>query len=478
MLTKSDFLTFLDSPLHLWARKNDRLDPSAPNLYSQHLSRQGYQVEKLAKEFLKHKVKTQYPKATISFQTTFIDGEYESRIDALVHDEIYDTYDLYEIKSSTTIHKEHEYDVTFQYLVGQTQLNVHKIYLVRVNSKYVKNGELDLEQLFLVDDMMDIVAKRKDEVLELRNQALDVLKLTEPPMSLHCFKPDNCHCKSLCHPNLGEFPIYDLCRGTQKQYKYLLDLGCTSVADIPDDFILNPSQELQRQSAKTAQPIINKEAIAKELAQLEYPLYFLDYETFGTAVPIHDGYTPYQQIVFQYSLHVIESEGAEPKHFEYLVTDTDEPSANVAKRLLSVIGDTGTIIVWNKGFECGRNRELGKLQPDYADRLDNINKRTYDLMDCFKKGYYVDYRFHGSASIKKVLPVLCPELSYKEMNIGEGTAAMMAWYQITHDDNSAFDEDSIHLKDKIKKDLLKYCELDTWAMVEIWRKLIKPTRPT
>ena len=198
----------------------------------------------------------------------------------------------------------------------------------------------------------------------------------------------------------------------------------------------------------------------------------MDYETFGTAVPIHDGYTPYQQIVFQHSLHVIESEGAEPKHYEYLVTDTDEPSANVAKRLLSVVGDAGTIIVWNKGFECGRNRELGKLQPEYADRLDSINKRTYDLMDCFKKAYYVDYRFHGSASIKKVLPVLVPELSYKVMNIGEGTAAMMAWYQITHDANSAFDEDSIHLKDNIKQDLLKYCELDTWAMVEIWRKLI------
>jgi hypothetical protein len=455
----------------LWAHKNDSLDPSPTNLYSQHLRNQGYQVEKLAKEYLKRKVKTQYPQASISFQTTFIDGEFQSRIDALVHDEIYDTYDLYEIKSSTSIKKEHEYDVTFQYLVGQTQINIHKIYLVRVNSSYVKNGDLDLEQLFIVDDMMDVVAKRKDAVLAGREEALEVLKLSEAPTHLHCFKPKTCHCKSLCHPNLGEYPIYDLQRGTQKQYAYLLDLGCSSLVDIPDDFSLNPFQELQRQSARQNKPLINKDTIAQELAQLQYPLYFLDYETFGTAIPIYDGYAPYQNIVFQYSLHVIDSEGAEPKHHEYLVTDTDEPSANVVKRLLSVIGETGTIIVWNKHFECGRNRELGKLQPDYCSQLESINQRTYDLIDPFRKGYYVDYRFHGSNSIKDVLPVLVPELSYKDLDIAEGTAAMINWFKITHDANSAFDEDSIHLKDKIKQDLLKYCELDTFAMVRIWEKL-------
>jgi hypothetical protein len=167
---------------------------------------------------------------------------------------------------------------------------------------------------------------------------------------------------------------------------------------------------------------------------------------------------------------VLVSPDSEIKHHEYLVTDTDEPSEALIKRLLSVIGEKGTVIVWNKSFECGRNRELAKLQPQFAAFMESINSRTYDLMDPFKKGYYVDYRFHGSQSIKKVLPVLVPELSYKDMEIGEGTAAMMAWYKMTHDSNSAFESGSIKIKDQIKQNLLKYCELDTLAMVEIWKQ--------
>jgi hypothetical protein len=165
MLTKSDFLTFIDSPLHLWAKKHDQLEsfPSSP--YSQHIAKQGYEVQKLAQQFLKHKVATEYPDAQLSFEETLIDGNFESRIDALVHDNIYDTYDMYEIKSSCSIKKEHEYDVTFQYLIGRTQLNLHKIYLVHVNNKYLKKGEIDLTQFFVVDDVMEIVGKREEEVL-------------------------------------------------------------------------------------------------------------------------------------------------------------------------------------------------------------------------------------------------------------------------------------------------------------------------
>lgn len=470
-LTKSDFITFLDSQLHLWAKKNNQLDEKAPDLYAQHLSRQGYEVEKLAKQFLQQKVATEYEDADLSFQSVLVDGSYEARIDAMVHDKKHGTYDLYEIKSSTSIHKEHKYDVAFQYLVGKAQLNIHKIYLVRVNNEFIKDGEINLQEFFVVEDMMETVGKLEDEVYQLRLDALNTLKLPATSLDEHCHKPNDCPCKSLCHPDLGEYPIYDLTRGSKKKYQELLDMGISDLKDIPNDFKLNSKQLLQLQSIQQDKPIINLQAIKDELNNLTYPLYFLDYETFGTAVPVHDGYSPYQHLVFQYSIHVIDSPDAEPEHHECLITKPDEPSGELTERLLSVIGDTGSIIVWNKSFECGRNSELAKLQPQYENRLEDINKRTYDLMDIFMKGYYVDYRFHGSASIKKVLPVLVPELSYKEMNIGEGTAAMMAWYQITHDANSAFDEDSIHLKDNIKQDLLKYCELDTLAMVEIWRRL-------
>lgn len=473
MLTKSDFLTYLESPLHLWAKKHNQWQYGDASPYSKHLKTQGYQVQELAQKFLQQKVNTQYPDADLRFEQTLINGDYESRVDAVVHDNIYDTYDLYEIKSTTSVHKEHEYDVTFQYLVGKESLRINKVYLVYINRNFVKAGDIEVMDFFVVDDMTNSIKKKQNEVILLREEALKTLALEEPPHTAHCYYPSKCKCLSLCHPHLSEYPIYDLCGGTQKIYKSLSDLGVQELNQINGQIKLSYKQQLQIDSVKKKQPIIDTKAIKKELAHISFPIYFLDYETFSSAIPLYDHYSPYQNIVFQYSVHVLENPDAELTHFEYVVTDTDEPSESLTKRLLSVIGDTGTIVVWNKSFECGRNQELARLQPQYEEQLIDINNRVYDLMDPFKIGCYVDYRFHGSASIKHVLPILVPELSYKEMNIGEGTAAMIAWFKLTHDQNSVFEGDTIKLKNQLIQDLLDYCELDTLAMVEIWRNLTK-----
>jgi CRISPR/Cas system-associated exonuclease Cas4 (RecB family) len=468
MLTKSDFLTFLDAPLHLWAKKNGQLESTQPTPYSQYLIKQGYEVQKIAWQFLEHKVASEYAEAELSFEKTLIDGDYESRIDALVHDKAHDTYDMYEIKSSTSIHKKHEYDVTFQYLIGCKLLNLHKIYMVRVNRNYAKQGKIDSTQFFVVDDMTETVEKLKDEVYELRKTAATLMKQPEPPTQWHCYKPKSCPCKSLCHPNNSEYPIYDLYGGRQSTYDELLNLGILDLAQIPEDFKLTGHQARQIASLRAHQPIIDVAGIRDELGQLAYPLHFLDYETFAPGIPIFDGYSPYQNIVFQYSVHVLEEPDTPLKHFEYLVTDTGEPSEQILKRLTKVIGETGSIIVWNKEFECSRNDELAKLQPQYADRLSSINERTYDLIDPFRKGYYADYRFHGSFSIKDVLPVLVPELNYKSMEIGEGTEAMTTWWNRVIQNQSELDPET---RLKTISNLLEYCALDTLAMVRIWETL-------
>ena len=169
-LTKSHFITYLESPLHLWLSVNSDTPPKPPSLYDQHTMKQGYSIEKLAKEFLQRKVTAEYPVGTtLTFEVTLTDGNYESRIDALVHDTTHNTYDLYEIKSSTTIHTEHKYDVTFQYLVAKASLPINKVYLVRANSDYQKNGEIGLSELFVVEDMAQQIAKKEDEVYQLRS---------------------------------------------------------------------------------------------------------------------------------------------------------------------------------------------------------------------------------------------------------------------------------------------------------------------
>lgn len=464
-LTKSLFISYLDSPLHMWLKANGDVQPKELAVYDQHIFKQGYEVEKLAKKMLEQKVAREYPEGTVlTFEATLIDGNYQSRIDALVHDTVNNTYDLYEIKSSTTIHTEHKYDVTFQYLVGKATLPINKVYLVHVNKDYVKEGNINLSDFFVIDDMMADIAKKETEVYDLRSDAWTTLRLTTMPTDDHCFNPKTCMYPQVCFPDLRDYPIYDLNRGSKKQYRELLDMGVTKVEDIPDTFSTNFKQKLQIQSARQGKPIINREAIDKQLTQLEYPLYFLDYETYAEAIPMYEGYKPYQQAVTQYSIHVIRHPDSDAfEHFEYLATEQEDPAYKITEALCSVIGSEGTIIVWNKGFECGRNEELAQLCPEYADQLNSINQRTFDLMTIFSDGLYVDYKFHGSASIKKVLPVLCPDLSYGELEIAEGATAMMKWHEMVYL-KVGFIE-----KEKIAKDLLKYCELDTWAMVEIWR---------
>lgn len=466
-LTKSHFIKYLDSPLHMWLKANSDIQPKELAVYDQHIFKQGYEVEKLAKKMLEQKVAREYPEGTVlAFEATLTDGNYESRIDALVHDVVHNTYDLYEIKSSTTVHTEHKYDVTFQYLVGKATLPINKVYLVHVNKDFVKDGNINLSDFFVIDDMMADIAKKETEVYDLRSDAWTTLRLTTMPTDDHCFNPKTCMYPQVCFPDLRDYPIYDLNRGSKKQYRELLDMGVSKVEDIPDTFSTNYKQKLQIQSARQGKPIINHEAVDKELTRLEYPLYFLDYETYGEAIPLYEGYKPYQQAVTQYSIHVIRHPDSDAfEHFEYLATEQEDPAYKITEALCSVIGSEGTIIVWNKGFECGRNDELAQLCPEYADQLNSINERTFDLMTIFSDGLYVDYKFHGSASIKKVLPVLCPDLSYGELEIAEGATAMMKWHEMVYH-KVGFIE-----KEKIAKDLLKYCELDTWAMVEIWRKL-------
>jgi len=470
-LTKSNFLTFLDSPLHLWAEVNHKLEDKKLSVYEQLIAKQGYEVENLAKKFLEQKVTTDYPAdSTIDFQHILTDGNYESRIDALVHDTANNTYDLYEIKSSTKIDKQNKYDVTFQHLIGKATLPINKTYLVHVNRDYVKNGELDLNEFFVIEDMSEVIAKLEDEVFARRAKALQLIENLSPPNDDHCYKVKTCPCLQLCHPNLSDYSVYDLSWWKKGQYEKLVAKGYQNLNEISESEELNPKQILQIRSIKNNQPIIDDEGIQRELGNLTFPLYFLDYETYGPAVPIHDGYKPYQHITFQYSLHVMESaDDKELKHYEFIADDRNEPSKQLVEELLKVIGKEGSIIVWNKSFEKKRNEELALLQPMYAEELEQINERVYDLMDIFKKGLYVDYRFHGSASIKKVLPVLVPELSYDELEIGEGATAMTKWWEMVSENISDGE------KEKIKQNLLKYCELDTKAMEEIWGRLRKLT---
>lgn len=201
------------------------------------------------------------------------------------------------------------------------------------------------------------------------------------------------------------------------------------------------------------------------MSELTFPLHFLDYETYSGVIPYFDGQKPYQQIPFQYSLHILESPYAELRHTEYLHSDSSNPIVPLSQALQSQISESGSVITWNMSFEKSCNTRMGELFPEFANFYEQVNARVIDLAVPFADDMYVDKRFKGSYSIKNVLPVLAPGLSYKALRIQEGGSAQRLWMQAVLEDKN---EDG---KQQILDDLVEYCELDTLAMVQIWRLL-------
>jgi hypothetical protein len=234
-----------------------------------------------------------------------------------------------------------------------------------------------------------------------------------------------------------------------------IDLGQTD---------LNPNQVLQVQSEVNGTTHIDIEEIRNFTNGLNYPLYFLDFETIGPAVPKYDGSRPYQQLVFQYSLHIQKISNSEIIHREYLADPSQDPRPNFIEQLIQDCGTSGDIIVYNIGFERGKLNDLIEVFPEYSKELRGIINRLKDLMIPFQQKWYYTPEMKGSYSIKYVLPALVPELSYDGLPIKEGGAASNIFLSMV---NGTFDGDL----EETRRQLLEYCKLDTFAMVKILEKL-------
>ncbi len=464
-LTKTDFLLFLEAPMHLWAKAHDQLEIKWHTPYEQHLIQQGQQVEALARDYLEKHWLPCHPGQQLLWQPTYDDGQFEIRADALIFDAIASAYDLYEIKSSTSVKKDHELDLAFQVLLLESILSLRGIHILHINRSYQDNGSFDPEGFFTIEECSAEVEKRRDNVAKWRQIAREVLYLDQPPgLELACTKPDSCPCPGLCHPDLPENPIYHIPYFGKKALA-LRQEGIRDMKDIPASAALNEKQRRHVRAAQQGKPQMDIPAIRAALAGLTYPLNFLDYETFNPAVPIFPGYHPYEHIVFQYSLHVVDSPEEPARHFDCLITHKQDPAPLIVPQLLKHIRKSGAVIVWNQSFEAGRNKDLTDHCPEYAHDLLDINSRLFDLMRIFKDGHYVDARFHGSASLKAVLPVLCPELDYNALEISQGEEAMLTWWRLQQAEMTPEEQA------KIETDLRAYCERDTYAMVAIFNLL-------
>lgn len=485
-LSKSDFLKYQCCPsyLWLWKYKKDVVPVDEEEAINRRLE-QGNEVEQYARQLFSdavlvqakgrdakqetEKLVTQGVK-TIFQATVFTDAGLLAMADVITFDEPTQTWTLYEVKSTNSVKPEHIHDTTFQRVAFEDAgYKIGKVGVIHLNKDYVRRGELDAEKMLIQTDITDKVEKILPTIRQQAYDALELLKRTDEPKGCSCrLKTKSGHCPTFhyLNPDIPEYSVFNISRIGGKNLAVLIDGEIHNVHDVPDDIKLSIPQRNQVDVAKSKEPMIDKAAIAELFSELEYPLYFLDYETVSTALPLFDGTTPFQQIPFQYSLHVIRQPDGEIEHYEYLCEDCDKaPMPELLANLSKQIGSTGSVIVWYKVFETGRNSEMAKAYPEYAEFLKGVNSRVFDLMDVFSKQHYVHHNFNGSSSIKAVLPVLVPEFSYKELDIQNGATASIRWYDavIGNMDN-----------DQAKATyaaLLKYCCLDTLAMVKIYEYL-------
>ena len=276
----------------------------------------------------------------------------------------------------------------------------------------------------------------------------------------------DCHFIKFHFPDLPEYTVFDIAFLKNDKRRELLSLGIVAITDVPEDFPLSKKQRTQVDAAKSGKTLIEREKIAERMDAWEYPLHFLDYETFAYAIPQFDGIRPFQQMCFQYSLHTIDKLGDEPIHAQFLSHGQDDPPRALAASLKSAMASgIGTVLVWYEAFEKTRNSEMAIMFPEYAEFFEEVNAKTYDLMKIFSDNLYIDPEFKGRSSIKKVLPVLVPELSYKDLDIGDGMTATIKWF---HAAKRGLPENE---RETIFADLEKYCFRDTIAMVEIVNRL-------
>jgi hypothetical protein len=337
---------------------------------------------------------------------------------------------------------------------------------MHLNKDYVRGDELDLDLLFKLSPLDEEIQEELGLVssyLKEMKQALQSKSEPEADIGSICKSPYLCEFKTHCWKNVGDNSIHMLSRINDKKRAELIELGAEEITDIPEDYKLSESQLIQVQCAKNDREHIEASSIRDYLSGLSYPLYHLDFETLPLAVPDLKGYSPYQHITFQYSLHVETHNKLD--HHEFLMNKLAPPK-ELIEDLIKNIGTSGSIIVYNATFEKQRLVELATLFPKYSREIENIISRLWDLMTPFQKKWYYAPEFYGSFSIKYVLPAMDSALSYKNLSIQKGDQAVTGFLNYIEMKDSPE-------KKQLRTNLLEYCKLDSYSMVVILEKLQK-----
>lgn len=482
-LSKSLFMRGLQCKKSLWLHINNPAVKSATD-ESQDAFQLGYIVGDLGRKRFPGGVLVAYDGHTYTDQIArtaqlLAEGTTTIYEAAFMHDDVFvkldilhkteSGWEMYEVKSSTSAKPHYIPDIALQYYVASgAGCEISKAALLHINNQYVRCGDIDPGLLFTCQDLTQQVLAEQQQVSQELLQMKLVLAADEPQISLgrYCETPYLCDFWGYCSRHLPENSVFCLA-GLGKPDSYALhNSGVVRIDDISPG-TLGWRQQMQIDGLLQHKDHIDTTAIRSFLSRLTYPLYFLDFETtFMTAVPLFDRTRPYQQVPFQFSCHVVDTPGVQPRHFAFLAQAGNDPQREFIQKLLEVVPDSATIVAWNMKFEKARLAELATAFPEFSAELHTRIDNFIDLMHPFEQRALYLWQFNGSYSIKSVLPVMVPELSYHDMEISDGGAAATAWIKLAEIESSSE-------REQLEKALLDYCCLDTLAMVKILEKMQK-----
>ncbi|MBI2573577.1 DUF2779 domain-containing protein [Candidatus Woesearchaeota archaeon] len=479
LLTKSKYIIGLSCPRYLWMMFHD-LDKIPENdAATQYKIDQGKAIGTLAKElypdgidlpddpkeFTRNILKTKemLPGRKTLFEAGFLVDNLFARADILLPVGT-DEWDVVEVKSSTEVKEEHIHDVSFQkYVYSKAGLRIRNCFVMHINKTYVRNGHIEATQLLIAEDVTQQVNETGVGIEERISAMLAIINNPQPP-KVHigngCQKGFECKSED-CWNFLPEGHVFELYYGGKKSLE-LFQAEVIKIQDIPAEFKLTDKQHIQKKCALSGSPHINSAGISTFLNDLTYPIHYLDFETFNAAIPFYSGTKPYQQVPFQFSVHI--DDGKTVEHLYYLHDDAHDPREKFIERLKKSIKPSGTIIVFNQSFEIARLRELAVAFPAHAGWVEEIVVRIVDLIIPFRNFDYYNPAQQGSCSIKEVLPALTGK-NYKNLDINNGGDASVSYCEMV------FGALSVEQKAKIRQDLLAYCGLDTEGMVWIVKEL-------
>ena len=384
---------------------------------------------------------------------------------------------MIEVKSSASVKNYQRDDIAVQsHVAASAGVRLSSVSLAHIDSSFIYQGNGDYRGLLKEVDLTAEAAARSGEVIEWIAGAQAVVEMLEEPQiatGSHCNTPFACgfchHCdRDKVWPEYptSSFPNLSGWRRVAVEAEKSDDLR-----EIPDA-LLTAMQLRVKQSSVSGQPYFDAAGAAADLAPHGFPAYFLDFETAMFAVPIWKGCRPYQQIPFQFSLHILGENGT-IQHHGFLDLSGDDPSLACARSLIQRCGDQGPVFAYSAGFEKRVMRDLATRFPQLALSLTAIIERVVDLLPIARRYYYHPSQ-HGSWSLKSILPAAIPELSYDQLDgVQNGGMAVAAFMEAITPATPS------HRITEIENQLFSYCKLDTFAMVRLYQFLSEcPVAPS